>query len=243
MKRTFLLILCLLMAASFCACQNNDTEPVTVPTDTPTKEPTPTPEPTEKPTPEQTEEPTEAPTPEPLTIFGETNGNEYTNADLGLTATFPEGWIIVSGEDTLSLYGLTEDIVRDALADVTPRTSIPLVVSYETQDDARGANLTISVTHAPWDKSTFDISLPIFEQTYQNLFAYAGDVTVSGQADAQIAGKDCWIVDTYVSGDDFILHQQQYMLGVDDYTLTVTLQSYTDENEALDGFVSSITIE
>lgn len=152
-----LVIVFILMAASFAACgrmsgdadRNADEEVTATPTGEPDQTPEATPEATDEASPEPTETPeatqeeTPAPSPESTgeaqsgadgtkvnsdEVLGSVNGNTYTNEYFGFSIEIPDGWFVASQEQMAQIFQLTSDYLKNSSdIDLMQQKLIPLL--------------------------------------------------------------------------------------------------------------------
>lgn len=247
MKKLLMILLAGLMVLSLAACSAK-VEPTTPPATTAA----PTTEATLAPTTEPTTAPTTAPTTVPTTVpettapaenvskLGTVEGNTYTNAFLGITATLGENWVFATDEEMAQIRGMTAEAMNDESLSQMLETSGAVMDVYAM--DANGCtmnvmleNLNILQTIAVTEKAYAEAAQGQVPAALESLgitdvTSEVTEVTFAGQTHAalKIYGK--------IAGTDF--YESLVIVKQGNYIACITVGSYMTDTttEVLDLF-------
>ena len=124
MKRFLALIVCLLMFASLCACDNGVT---------PFEEP-------------QTREPVSIPAPtikESSIVFGDYYGNSYNNTSLNLGLSLPDDWTVSETSELAELNGMDEEEMLSDFESLMENTQVAYLMFAQDSTGTNNAQLLV----------------------------------------------------------------------------------------------------
>lgn len=236
MKKLFAIVLAALMVLSLAAC-GGEPVPTTVPTTTAA-----TTEPTTEPSTAPTTEPTTVPTTVPETTapvekdskLGTVEGNTYTSAFLGITATLDADWTFATDEEMAQLRGMTVEAMTDESLAQMLETSGTVMDMYAMDADGRTLNVmlenlnvlqTLALTEEAYAESAVDQVPAALEGVgFENVTAEVTQMSFAGQTHAAIK------VHAQIMEIDF--YETLVVVKQGNYIACITVASYMEDTTA-----------
>ncbi len=234
MKKLIAIMLAALMVLSLAACGEEPalttipittaatTEPTTVPTTAPTT------------VPETTEAVIEGPK------LGTVEGNTYTNAFLGITATLDADWAFANEEEMAQIRGMTVEAMTDESLAEMLETSGTVMDMYAMDAQGRNINIvlenlniiqTIALTEKAYAESASDqVPATLEGMGCENVTTEVTEISFAGQTHAALK------IYARIMGTD--IYETLVMVKQGNYIACITVTSFVEDTttEILDLF-------
>lgn len=212
MKRFLALIICLLMFASLCACDNGVT---------PFEEP-------------QTREPVSLPAPsvkESSIVFGDYYGNSYNNISLNLGLSLPNEWTVSETSELAELNKMDEDKMLSDFESLMEDTQVAYLMFAQDSTGADNTNLIVEnlkfsgnsgITPEEFIEMSADNTKAMLEQ------AGATDIELTPSSISFGGERHAVQILSYTLMDAHIYQEQILFPAGDDYMAILTITGNTE---------------